>query len=268
MIPMPFTCPACGGLKTIPTPITQTWWERLTGRPSLAMERCSSCNGYGLVKGTPEQEDEQQLQAKNVTTARHQCLLEAFNHESNVFKQEQQKWLAGRNGLAILAEKVLANQITGGEWAVLQALKAARGDAFCQLSQVLKKYNPRIVPDINLLSFCVTDDGTLAKYEVGRMREPFEGSVVSACVRLVYYLGPPHHLCALEHAVDVITFDVTDGRNGSPKALSEPQIKALEKANISYKGHKLFFFDFQFSEGKTSWKTPRGPQTGEEWRFL
>ena len=203
------------------------------------------------------------------TMAKHQQLLDAFHPESPIFQREERSWTGGRNGLALLAPKLLANNIPGGEWAVLQALKATQGDVFRQLSEMLKKYNPQITSDINLLCFCLTDDGQLAKYQVGPMREPFVGIVLAARVRLIHKLGPPHHLCAIDDGVIVVDWKATDGQTQAPKSLNELQVKALTRADVRYFGHKIHFFEREFSAGQTVGDTGiRRPTAGEQWREL
>jgi hypothetical protein len=56
---MPFTCPACGGCKTVAVPSTRSWWDRLLQRSPLRLEKCTTCEGTGTVRGSREEEERQ-----------------------------------------------------------------------------------------------------------------------------------------------------------------------------------------------------------------
>ena len=59
---MPKTCPTCNGARRVRRTISRAWWQVLLLRPATVDELCGQCVGTGVIKGTPEEEQEVILQ--------------------------------------------------------------------------------------------------------------------------------------------------------------------------------------------------------------
>jgi hypothetical protein len=55
---MPKTCPTCNGSRRVQRVTSRAWWQVLLLRPAIADELCVDCAGTGVVKGSPEEEQE------------------------------------------------------------------------------------------------------------------------------------------------------------------------------------------------------------------
>jgi len=59
---MPRTCPTCNGLRRIQRDVRRAWWQVVLLRPAIVDELCGDCDGTGVVKGSPEEEQELEQQ--------------------------------------------------------------------------------------------------------------------------------------------------------------------------------------------------------------
>jgi hypothetical protein len=73
---MPKTCPTCNGAKRVRRTISRAWWQVLLLRPATVDELCGQCVGTGVIKGTPEEEQEVILQRQRQHEAKERQAAE------------------------------------------------------------------------------------------------------------------------------------------------------------------------------------------------